>query len=129
MVKTHFTTHPKQTLPYKSIDNQVIKENVSDIESQPKNLISSNLNCDLVSMEIYKIVNVRHSLKNMSDTQFENFLPGFCDNLVDYGFDKIIQKFQWKFPLNNFTFILFLNIFHVTITFRTAYLDFCKWSY
>ena len=100
MVKTQFTTHPKQTLPCKSIDNQVIKENVSDIESQHKNLISSNHNCDLVSMEIYKIVNVRHSLKNMSDTQFENFLPEFCDKLVDYGFDKLIQKYNDELETN-----------------------------
>ena len=43
---------------------------------------------------IYKIINVRNSLRNMSDEYFEKFLPGFCDKLVKYGFDNFIKKYN-----------------------------------
>ena len=45
-------------------------------------------------MEIYNIVNVRNSLREMTDEDFEDFLPGFCDKLVLFGFDNFIQKYN-----------------------------------
>jgi len=50
--------------------------------------------------EIYKIVNVRNSLRNMSDEDFEKFLPGFCEKLVKYGFDNFIQTYNNGLPEN-----------------------------
>lgn len=45
-------------------------------------------------MEIYHILNVKNSLRKMSDEKFEEFLPGFCYKLVDYGFEKIITEYN-----------------------------------
>jgi hypothetical protein len=47
-----------------------------------------------IEKEIYKIVNVRNSLKDMNDEDFEKFLPDFCDKLVTIGFDKFIQNYN-----------------------------------
>tara|TARA_R100001086_G_C11813209_1_gene252130 strand:+ start:216 stop:1223 length:1008 start_codon:yes stop_codon:yes gene_type:complete len=45
-------------------------------------------------MEIYDIVNVRNSLKNMSNEEFEIFLPEFSNKLFLYGFDKFIKDYN-----------------------------------
>ena len=45
-------------------------------------------------MDIYKILNITNSLRNMNDIDFEKFLPIFCDKLVEYGFDKIVTEYN-----------------------------------
>jgi len=49
---------------------------------------------EICTMDIYKYVNKRKSLKDMSDDVFEAFLPKFCDALVNYGFDNFIKKYN-----------------------------------
>jgi len=51
-------------------------------------------------MDIYKIINVKNSLRDMSDIDFEKFLPGFCDQLVEYGFDNFIEKYNSNLQKN-----------------------------
>ena len=46
------------------------------------------------TMDIYKIVNVRNSLKDMTDEDFEEFLPEFCAKLADFGFDNFIRNYN-----------------------------------
>jgi len=46
------------------------------------------------SSDIYKIINVRHSLRNMTDAYFDEFLPVFCDKLLLLGFDNFIQTYN-----------------------------------
>jgi 16S rRNA G966 N2-methylase RsmD len=53
-------------------------------------------------MDIYDIVNVRNSLRNMSDEKFEEFLPDFCDQLVLFGFDKFINIYNEGLKDNDF---------------------------
>jgi len=45
-------------------------------------------------INIFDYVNKRNILKNMSDDEFDEFLPTFCDSLVSYGFDNFIQKYN-----------------------------------
>ena len=45
-------------------------------------------------MDIYQILNVKNSLREMSDEEFEEFLPDFCCKLVDYGFDELISTYN-----------------------------------
>jgi 16S rRNA G966 N2-methylase RsmD len=44
--------------------------------------------------DIYKIVNVKGSLRALSDEHFEIFLPEFCEKLVEFGFDQFIQNYN-----------------------------------
>lgn len=53
-------------------------------------------------MDIYDIVNVRNSLRNMTDEKFEEFLPDFCDQLVLFGFDKFINIYNEGLKDNDF---------------------------
>lgn len=41
-------------------------------------------------MNIFDYLNKRHILQNMTDNEFEEFLPNFTNALVDYGFDNLI---------------------------------------
>jgi len=54
-----------------------------------------------IEEEIYKIINVRYSLRNMSDEYFVNFLPEFCEKLVKYGFDNFIKKYNNELKNNH----------------------------
>lgn len=45
-------------------------------------------------MDIYKIINVKNSLKNMSDEEFEKNLPELSESLVNLGFDNIIKTYN-----------------------------------
>ena len=104
--KGNFMNHQKRKRPCKPIENKVIVDKVheklqelsenGEIEIKNKNLISNiqNSNIDNSTMDIYEIVNVRNSLRNISDEDFEKFLPGFCDRLVLYGFDNFIQTYN-----------------------------------
>lgn len=45
-------------------------------------------------MDIYQYVNVRNSLRNMSDEAFEEFLPSFIEALFEYGFDTFLKNYN-----------------------------------
>ena len=47
-------------------------------------------------MDIYNYLNKRNILKNMSDDEFELFLPKFAEELEKVGFDSIISKYNQK---------------------------------
>ena len=102
--KGHFTNHQKRKKPCKPIENKIIEEKVQEkikelsengeIEIKNINLISTNQNIQNKNMDIYNIINVRNSLRDMSDEDFEEFLPSFCDKLVIYGFDNFIKTYN-----------------------------------
>ena len=45
-------------------------------------------------MNIYDYLNKKLILKNMSDNEFEHFLPKFTQKLVDIGFDQILLEYN-----------------------------------
>lgn len=45
-------------------------------------------------MSIFNIINVRNSLKNMTDEYFESFLPEFAEKLYNYGFEELLQYYN-----------------------------------
>ena len=45
-------------------------------------------------MDIYNYLNKKFILKNMSNEEFEKFLPNFTQKLVDIGFDKILFNYN-----------------------------------
>lgn len=47
-------------------------------------------------MSIFKIINVKNSLKNMTDEYFESFLPEFSEELYNYGFEELINYYNSK---------------------------------
>ena len=47
-------------------------------------------------MNIYNYLNKRNILKNMSDDEFDIFLPQFAEELEKVGFDSIISKYNQK---------------------------------
>ena len=49
-----------------------------------------------MSDNIYDTINVRFALREqsgMTDEKFEEFLPEFCEKLVDYTFDRFLQDY------------------------------------
>lgn len=53
-----------------------------------------NIRENELKQTIYKIINVRNALKNMTDSDFEEFLSDFCEKLEEYGIDKIINNYN-----------------------------------
>ena len=56
-------------------------------------------------MDIYDIINVRNSLRDLTDEKFNEFLPDFCDKLVSFGFDEFIKIYNEGLKDNNKDFI------------------------
>ena len=56
-------------------------------------------------MDIYDIINVKNSLRDLTDEKFNEFLPDFCDKLVSFGFDEFIKIYNEGLKDNNKDFI------------------------
>ena len=54
-----------------------------------------------IYMNIYDYLNKREILKNMSDEEFETFLPKFCEALENYTFKQILIDYNDKLTDNN----------------------------
>lgn len=100
--KGHYTKHLQRKTPCKPIENKIIEEK---LEEKLKELsIKGDIiikNKEIFTNDIYKIINVRNSLRNMTDDAFEKFLPEFCIKLEKYGFDNFIQKYNDELKLNS----------------------------
>jgi len=102
--KGHYTNHQNRKTPCKKVENKVIEEKIKeklqelsqcgDIEIKNINLISNIHSNTQTTMDIYKYVNVRDSLRSMSAEDFETFLPDFCKALHEYGFDNFIKTYN-----------------------------------
>jgi hypothetical protein len=95
--KGHLKNHLNRKNPCKPIKEEIIeekvKEKIQELENEGK-LEIHDKNIVLNNKDIYNIINVRNSLRNMSDEYFDKFLPDFCDKLIILGFDKFIKKYN-----------------------------------
>lgn len=108
--KGHYTKHLQRKTPCDNVvDSKIeklVEEKVNKVvdEKIQKLLENKNLINDIddnnKEMDIYQIINVRNSLRDMSDVDFEKFLPKFCDKLVKYGFDNFIEKYNSNLQKN-----------------------------
>ena len=45
-------------------------------------------------MDVYEYINKRNILREMTDDEFEKFLPDFCKALYAIGFDRFIKNYN-----------------------------------
>lgn len=50
--------------------------------------------------EIFKYMNVKNSLRNMSNEEFESFLDSFSEKLFNYGFENLLTKYNNSLKLD-----------------------------